>query len=117
MTALVLALMLSACAPVDTGPPANEVRSARYVVEQDAAGERIIYRSRNGVVDRRRPIRTTISGWTPTNLQVVTCHSFKATQTSTGAQVCGMACTDGSMYRMPCDAEIFDGGFDNVFSQ
>lgn len=83
-----------------------------YVVETNEAGDRTIFPSARGVVDRTRAIRTTRSDWGPNPYQEVTCHTFHAVQQSTGDVVCGLVCSDGTIYKMSCEADIFGDGYE-----
>jgi hypothetical protein len=109
--------VLTSCTPVAEDVRVDRSRSRDLIVERDASGQKIIYQTRAGVVDRTNPIRTDPGGWSPNNFQVITCVTFKATEHITGAEICGVSCSDGTHYRLECKADIFSSGFDKQWSE
>lgn len=108
-------VVLSACTPKteSKNPPTD--RAGSFVVENDGQGSKVLFRVVNGRVDRSRPIPTDPRNWTPNNFQRVNCYTFRATQGN--AEVCGVACTDGKIYKMGCGADIFDSGYDKLIQE
>lgn len=94
-------------------------KTSHVAVETDSRGVRTLYPTRGGRANRRAGVSVTAALWSPAPEPqlLVSCYTFHATQSSTGNTVCGVTCTDGSIYRMGCGAAIFEGGFDITITE
>jgi hypothetical protein len=115
---LVFALCL-ACATTMTrgGRDAKLSKLPSLTTEIDASGSRVIHRVSRGVPDRRVVLQTNPVEWqsgNPVPSTAIACHTYHATQSSTGNVKCGVSCDDNSYYGMDCGADVFAGGYDIV---
>jgi len=93
------------------------IRPPSFAVERTRSGEKVLYRIKAGALDRLHPIATKAAGWQPGPMPalMVTCNTFKATQA--GNTFCGVNCSDNTIYKMSCSADIFANGFDNTITE
>jgi hypothetical protein len=112
-----LTLTLAGCVPHNVSTHSNPrgSRDLTFVFARDAAGQRILYPSRNGVVDRLHPISTDPSDWgnPASHQEPIVCESTHFVEHITQQEICVMFCSDGSHYKIPCNADIFADGFDH----
>jgi hypothetical protein len=116
ITSVVVVMMFAGCTASTSERPSKSKASLglTFAVEKDAAGQRILYPSRGGVIDRLHPVRTSPTDWDSTNHQEpVVCESTHYVEHITKQEICVMWCSDGSHYKIPCGADIFANGFDH----
>jgi hypothetical protein len=101
----------------DVNRDARLTQPAHLTATVDASGTRSLHAVRRGVVGDTIALPRTTAGWqigNPVPAANIVCGTYHATQSSTGAVKCGVACSDNTYYSMDCNADIFAGGYDIV---
>ena len=97
-------------------------RSKPFIVTSNNDGTKTLYQESRGFGDvgplafePSEAIRNALDRDPIPLMETVTCVTFRATTTLSDGrnlEICGVHCDDNTTYKMACDADIFDNGFD-----